>query len=68
MFKVEEIYRLNGSCMICDDIKVFYTKFFAKRYFSKKCKQNDYTSIKEKFGDQWVTLASHSRNANDCIN
>ena len=57
MYRVTEIHRIIGSCMIYDKETHFITKFMAKLYYSKACKQNDYTTIEEKFFDKWVVLA-----------
>jgi len=61
MYRVTEIYRLAGSYMMSDKEKYFLTKFMAKLYYSKVYKQNDYTTIEEKFFDKWVVLASYFR-------
>ena len=62
MYRVTEIHRIVGSCMRADNEKYFITKFMAKLYYSKVCKRNDYTTIEEKFADEWVKLANNVRN------
>lgn len=62
MYRVTEIHRIVGSCMMADNEKYFTTKFMAKLYYSKVCKRNDYTTIEEKFADEWVKLANNVRN------
>ena len=61
MYRVTEIHRIAGSCMRADKEKYFFTKFMAKLYYAKVCKQNDYTTIEEKFADTWVQLANNVR-------
>lgn len=62
MYRVTEIHRIVGSCMRSDKEKNFLTKFMAKLYYSIVCKQNDYTTIEERFADEWVVLARNIRN------
>lgn len=62
MYRVTEIYRVVGSCMRNDKERTFLTKFIAKLYYSIVCKQNDYTTIEEKFADEWIVLARNIRN------
>lgn len=61
MYRVTEIHRYIGSCMRSDKEKTFLTKFMAKIYYSIVCKQNDYTTIEERFAGKWVVLDRNVR-------
>lgn len=61
MYRVKGLDRYIGSCMMYDFDKEFFTRFFAKRFYTKKCKECDFVILEEKFGPHYVELDSYVR-------
>lgn len=61
MYRVKGLDRYIGSCMMYDFDKEFFTRFFAKRFYAKKCKECDFVILEERLGPHYVELDSYIR-------
>lgn len=61
MYRVKGVNNFNGLRILYDFDKWFLTRFFAKRFYAKKCKNCALVIIEKSFGGKWIELCSQDK-------